>query len=139
MHRPVTSWGNACSTCMHQPVMSQVNACTYCMGSKVSSLSRIYLYLRLLWILNGRNPISCLCWVCNFKLARICRYCTVHGIDRTSPSVETSTLALSWHLKFSHAVAKLIFKSPITRESLPCTILVKISCFSYWNCNILFY
>jgi hypothetical protein len=34
--------------CMHQPVMSQahhmVAACTYCMGSKVSSLSRIYLY-----------------------------------------------------------------------------------------------
>jgi hypothetical protein len=24
--------------------------CTYCMGSKVSSLSRIYLYLHLLWV-----------------------------------------------------------------------------------------
>jgi len=35
---------NPCSNCMHQPVMSQANACTYCMGSKVSSLSRIYLY-----------------------------------------------------------------------------------------------
>jgi hypothetical protein len=51
MHQPVTSWGNACSTCihkpvrcMHRPVTSQPNACTYCMGSKVSSLSRIYLY-----------------------------------------------------------------------------------------------
>ncbi len=51
MHRPVTSWGNACSTsmhkpvrCMHQPVTSQAYACTYCMGSKVSSLSWIYLY-----------------------------------------------------------------------------------------------
>ncbi len=52
------SWCNACSTCMHksmrcmhksmrcmhQPVMSQAHACTYCMGSKVSNLSRIYLY-----------------------------------------------------------------------------------------------
>jgi hypothetical protein len=51
MHQPVTSWGNACSTCMdkpvrcmHWPVMSQADACTYCMGSKVSSLSLIYLY-----------------------------------------------------------------------------------------------
>jgi hypothetical protein len=51
MHQPVTSWGNAFSTCMHKPgrcmprpVMSQADACTYCMGSKVSSLSQIYLY-----------------------------------------------------------------------------------------------
>ncbi len=57
MHRPVTSRGNACSTChrdtfglccMHWLVMSQANhmvaACTNCMGFKVSSLSRIYLY-----------------------------------------------------------------------------------------------
>ncbi len=51
MHQPVMSWGNACSTCMHKPVRcmhlpvtSQANACTYCKGSKVSSLSRIYLY-----------------------------------------------------------------------------------------------
>ncbi len=40
MHRPVTPWGNACSTwmhkpvrCMHRPVTSQADACTYCMGS----------------------------------------------------------------------------------------------------------
>ncbi len=37
-----------CLCCMHQPVTSRadhmVAACTYCMGSKVSSLSRIYLY-----------------------------------------------------------------------------------------------
>ncbi len=51
MHRHVTSWGNAFSTCMHKPVksmhrpvMSQANAWTYWMGSKVSSLSPIYLY-----------------------------------------------------------------------------------------------
>jgi hypothetical protein len=51
MHRPVMSWGNASCTCihkpvrcMHRPVMSQADTCTYCMGSKVSSLSRIYLY-----------------------------------------------------------------------------------------------
>jgi hypothetical protein len=51
MHQPVTSWGNAHSTCthkpvrcMHWPVTLQANACTYCMGSKVSSLSRICLY-----------------------------------------------------------------------------------------------
>jgi hypothetical protein len=51
MQRPVMSWGNACSTCMHkpvrcmhQPVTLWADACTYCMGSKVSSLSRIYLY-----------------------------------------------------------------------------------------------
>ncbi len=51
MHQPVTSWVNACSTCihwpgmcMHRPVTSQANTCTYCMGSKVLSLSRIYLY-----------------------------------------------------------------------------------------------
>jgi hypothetical protein len=51
MHWTVTSWGNACSTCMHKPVrcmhrpvMSQANACTYCIGCKVSSLSQIYLY-----------------------------------------------------------------------------------------------
>ncbi len=51
MHRHVTSWGNACSTCMHKPVrcmhqlmMLQADACTYCMGSKVSNVSRIYLY-----------------------------------------------------------------------------------------------
>jgi hypothetical protein len=50
MHQPVTSCGNACSTCMykpvrcmHQPVMSQVNPCTYCMGSVVLISSRIYL------------------------------------------------------------------------------------------------
>ncbi len=72
-HQPVTSWGNACTTCihkpvrcmqqpvtsqanacctcmhkpvrcMHQPVTSQADACTYCMVSKVSSLSRIYLF-----------------------------------------------------------------------------------------------
>jgi len=30
--------------CMHCPVKSQADACRYCMGSKVSSLSRIYLY-----------------------------------------------------------------------------------------------
>jgi hypothetical protein len=30
--------------CMHCPVTSQADACRYCMGSKVSSLSRIYLY-----------------------------------------------------------------------------------------------
>ncbi len=29
---------------MHWPVMSQADACTYCIRSKVSSLSRIYLY-----------------------------------------------------------------------------------------------
>jgi len=51
MHQPVTSWGNAYSTCihkhvrcMHQPVMPQANACTYWMGSKVLSLSQIYLH-----------------------------------------------------------------------------------------------
>jgi hypothetical protein len=51
MHRPVMSWGNACTYCMHCSVMcmhwtvtSQTAACTYCTGSKVSSLSRIYLY-----------------------------------------------------------------------------------------------
>jgi hypothetical protein len=51
MHRPVMSWGNACSRIMHKPVRcmywpltSQADACIYCMGSKVSGLSRIYLY-----------------------------------------------------------------------------------------------
>jgi len=51
MHQPVMSWGNAFSTCMHkpvrcmhQPVMPQSDACTYSMGSKVSTLSRVYLY-----------------------------------------------------------------------------------------------
>ncbi len=42
----VHAWIYLC--CMHQPVTSRadhvVDACTYCMGSKVSSLSRIYLY-----------------------------------------------------------------------------------------------
>jgi hypothetical protein len=36
MHRSVR--------CMHWPVMSQADACTYCIRSKVSRLSRIYLY-----------------------------------------------------------------------------------------------
>ncbi len=52
MQRLGTSRGDnivsACTYCMHQPVMSwgnhMVAACTYRMGSKVSSLSRIYLY-----------------------------------------------------------------------------------------------
>ncbi len=53
IHRPVMSWGNACSmcmhlpvrwnTCMHQPVTSQADVWIYCIGSKVSSLSQIYL------------------------------------------------------------------------------------------------
>ncbi len=37
-----------CSNCMHRSVISWPITCTYCMGSKVSSLSRIYLYLQLL-------------------------------------------------------------------------------------------
>jgi len=51
IHRPVMSWGNACSACMHmsvrwmhRPVMSQVDACSYCMGSVILILSQIYLY-----------------------------------------------------------------------------------------------
>jgi len=52
IHRPVMSWGNnmvaACTYCMHRPLMSRGNHVvaggTYCMGSKVSSLSRMYLY-----------------------------------------------------------------------------------------------
>jgi hypothetical protein len=51
MHRPVTSWGNACSTCMHKPVrcmhwpvMSEADACSYCMGSVVLIWSQKYLY-----------------------------------------------------------------------------------------------
>jgi hypothetical protein len=40
---------------MHKPVMSQADACTYCIGSKVSSLSRIYLYSSYFCIEAGNN------------------------------------------------------------------------------------
>jgi hypothetical protein len=55
MHWPVMSWGNAYSMCMHQPVMSWGNACTFCMGSKVSSLSRVYLYSSYFAIIRCKN------------------------------------------------------------------------------------
>jgi hypothetical protein len=65
MQRPVMSWGNACSTCMHKsvrckhwPVVSQANACAYCMGSKVSSLSRIYLYSSYFVLYQSKNKIK---------------------------------------------------------------------------------
>jgi len=55
MHRPVTSWADACTSqayacmyCMHCPMTSQADACSYCMGSVVLILSQIYLYLQLL-------------------------------------------------------------------------------------------
>ncbi len=80
MHQPVTSQANACTShaygcmcCMHCPMTSQADACSYCMGSVVLILSRIYLYLQLLWafvIVNHRylKNIDCLSFVMRLLL-----------------------------------------------------------------------
>ncbi len=53
-----TSKAYACLYCMHYSMMSQANACSYCMGSLVLILSRIYLYLQLLWIVLKKKTIG---------------------------------------------------------------------------------
>jgi len=49
--------------CMHWPVTSQADACTYNMGSKVSSLSRIYLYSSYFGSLIVLKCSFWFCWI----------------------------------------------------------------------------
>jgi hypothetical protein len=65
MLRPVMSQANACTSqayacmyCMHCPLTSQADACSYCMCSIVLILSRIYLYLQLLWVPIGTKNLG---------------------------------------------------------------------------------
>ncbi len=80
-HRPMHAPHRLMHACYwrHCPITSQVDACSYCMGSVVLILSRIYLYLQLLWAVTATSYSHyCTClgllWLCITKWNHLCIY-----------------------------------------------------------------